>query len=112
MLYDLTVPSTKPETKKRGQKAITLGNPAKGDFESWCAANGYAPRTVMLAGWLYLQSISHESRMKHFSEADAKYPKRDRDYGDRDAEAGKEPATIAARRAKAAAAKRAREHAT
>lgn len=48
------------------QKCFTF-NAARKPFEEWCEANGYDQTQVVLAGWLVLQSLTHEQRMAWFS---------------------------------------------
>ncbi len=50
-----------------GQKTFSLGT-AREPFEAWCRRNGYDERTVFLCGWIALQRISHEDRIKLFLE--------------------------------------------
>lgn len=48
------------------QKCFTF-NAARKPFEDWCDANGYDQNQVALAGWLLVQSLTHEQRMAWFT---------------------------------------------
>lgn len=58
---------SRPAPGRPGQKTFSLGT-AREPFESWCRRNGYEERTVVLAGWLAVQRMTHDQRIELFAD--------------------------------------------
>jgi hypothetical protein len=57
---------TPPKPRPRpGQKSVDFGH-ARELIEAWCAKNAYVERTAIVAGWVAVAAMDHESRQLFF----------------------------------------------
>lgn len=61
--------TTKKQRTRPGQKSIDFGA-ARELIESWCRRNAYLERNVLVAGWMAIHVMDHETRALFFDAAE------------------------------------------